>query len=46
MVNTLMTLVLGSPATGDTFSPITIAIVAGLAVIAMIATSVLSKKKK
>lgn len=45
MINTLMTLALNSPSTGDSFSPITIAVIAGAAVVAMILTSLLSKKK-
>lgn len=45
MFNRLIALVLNAPATGDSFSPVTIAVIAGVAVVAMVLTSLLSKKK-
>lgn len=35
-----------SPVTGDSFSPVVIGIIAGVAVIGLIVSTVLSKKKK
>ena len=46
MINDVMAFALNSPATGDTFSPVTIAIIAGIAVVAMIVTAIFSKKDK
>lgn len=37
---------LGAPTTGDSFSPVLIAVIAGAAVLALIVTTLLTKKKK
>lgn len=46
MTSEMIIFALNSPATGDTFSPVTIAVIAGIAVVAMIVTAVFSKKDK
>lgn len=42
----LITLTANSPVTGDSFSPVVIAVIAGVAVVGIIVTTILSKKKK
>ncbi len=45
-MNYLIQLAANSPTTGDSFSPILIGIVAGIALLGIIVTTILSKKNK